>query len=93
MAHFRHLIVDADWYEAGQQYQFWWGRREDIKDEMTRVEMPTGLDDFIDLIICINNQLQEWRDEKGGYLQPPCTLTIASVPVSPTELIQVDLVH
>ncbi|CAM2098390.1 unnamed protein product [Caretta caretta] len=79
--------------EATQLYQLRGGLWEQIKDELACVEMPMGLDAFVDLTICIDNSLREQKEEKGGCLQPSLPRTMTPASVSPTKPMQASLTH
>lgn len=53
---FHLLRGDRECNEVLQLYQHQWGLQEEIKDELAHIEMPMGLDAFVDLA----HHIHEW---------------------------------
>ena len=82
------------WNSAAQRSQFRRGLSEAIKDELTRVEAPDDLDDFIQVCIRIDQRLSERKRERFWSLDHRPTYSFSSTaqrdPQSAPEPMQVD---
>lgn len=86
-------MSNTEWNEAAQLYQFWWGLRKEIKDELAHEEALTNLDAFVNFVIHVDNRLNEQREEekRSVLLLDRCPL----IPVSnlDPEPMQLDSTH
>lgn len=58
------------WNKVAHLYQFWWELQEEVKYKLAQVELYSGFNAFVDPGVCINHQLQEWREEKRYFKSP-----------------------
>lgn len=65
VAEFKTLASRLKWNDAAYRAQFYRGLKDNIKDELCKVERPISLDSLIDLCIKLDNRLHERRLEKG----------------------------
>ena len=63
-AEFRRIMVDTKWNEDALASMFYRGLREDVKDELCKVDKPDSLAKYMELAIRIDNRLFERRHEK-----------------------------
>ncbi len=61
---FRTLAAECEWNKKAQWDMFLHGLADRIQQEIYTVELPTGLDDFVDLALRMDARLQQ-RDLRG----------------------------
>jgi hypothetical protein len=66
---FQRMAARLSWGEQALIVQFYKGLREDVKDEMSKVERPDELGEYIALAIQIDNRLYERRLERGNGMR------------------------
>ena len=64
IASFRNFMVYMKWNDSAYKVQFRRGLKEDVKDELAKVDPPTGLADYMALAQKIDDRLWERRQEK-----------------------------
>ena len=65
-AGFRQIISKLDWDDDAYIAQFYQGLKDEIKDEVARMDRPSELADYIELVVRIDNRLYERRMERKG---------------------------
>ena len=65
-AGFRQIISKLDWDDDAYIAQFYQGLKEDIKDEVARMDRPSELSEYIELVVRIDNRLYERKMERKG---------------------------
>ena len=61
---FRRIMVDTKWNENALAPIFYRGLRDDVKDELCKLDRPENLSKYMELAIKIDNRLFERRQEK-----------------------------
>ena len=63
-AKFQQLSVRTQWGDSALTVLFYQALKEQVKDDITRGDQPTDLEDMIDTAVRINNQQFEQELEK-----------------------------
>jgi hypothetical protein len=66
MSDFVRLSSVLDWNEGALTYQFYTGLKDDVKDELAKVERPADLNTLMTLANRIDQRLYERRLERGN---------------------------
>lgn len=61
---FRRIMVDTKWNEEALASMFYRGLREEVKDELCKVDKPESLAKYMEMAIRIDNRLYERRHER-----------------------------
>jgi hypothetical protein len=70
VAEFRRVALDTGYDETAKLEHFRHGLHDDIKDALARIDAPTRFDDFITLVIKIDNRLYERCVERQAKSHP-----------------------
>ncbi|EQB43072.1 hypothetical protein CGLO_18341 [Colletotrichum gloeosporioides Cg-14] len=70
-ATFRQLSVQLDLTEETKIFMFYQGLKDEVKDEIIKIDRPEDFLQYADLAIKIDNRLFERRKEKGEKRQGP----------------------
>jgi hypothetical protein len=65
-AEFRKIAIDTAWNDEAKIHRFRVGLSEEVKDDLARAPVPTGLEDLIATAIRIDSRLSERRQERAG---------------------------
>ncbi|KAL0935557.1 reverse transcriptase domain protein [Colletotrichum truncatum] len=68
-AEFRRLAARLDMTDESKVFAFYQGLKDDVKDEMAKVDTPPSFLDYVEYAIKIDNRLFERRKEKGEKRQ------------------------
>lgn len=90
---FRRVMHETKWNEEALASIFYQGLRDDVKDELCKLERPESLAKYMELAIKIDNRLFERRQEKKrsssfcspSQLPPSFPRQIAKPPMSTPE--------
>lgn len=66
-AEFRQVASHLGWDDEPLMAQFYEGLRDDVKDEVVKLDRPDDLGTYIELAVKIDDRLYERRQEKHGY--------------------------
>ncbi|KAF4474589.1 Retrotransposon-derived protein PEG10 [Colletotrichum fructicola Nara gc5] len=72
-AMFRQLSIQLDLTEETKIFMFYQGLKDEVKDEIVKIDRPEDFLQYADLAIKIDNRLFERRKEKGEKRQGPNT--------------------
>jgi Domain of unknown function (DUF4939) len=65
-ADFRRYSIRTRWNDDALKYQFYFGLKDSVKDEMARTERPEELEKMIESAIAIDNRMYERQLERRG---------------------------
>ncbi|OAA54381.1 gag protein [Akanthomyces lecanii RCEF 1005] len=63
---FRRIATKLEWDDESQMELFYDGLREDVKDDLYKMDRPDSFDTFVEMAIKIDNRNYARRLEKGG---------------------------
>ncbi|EXX79652.1 hypothetical protein RirG_003520 [Rhizophagus irregularis DAOM 197198w] len=63
---FKRIAAKLNWSQEPLIEMFYQGLREEVKDDIYRIDRPELLDDFIEIVIKADNRLYERRQERTG---------------------------
>ncbi|TQW01355.1 gag protein [Cordyceps javanica] len=63
---FKRIAAKLNWGQEALIEIFYQGLKEEVKDDIYRIDRPELLDDFIEIVIKADNRLYERRQEKTG---------------------------
>lgn len=56
---------------------------EDLKGELFQHDVPTGLDSFLEKIVNVDIQLQQWKKVRGVHPKPTVTFSVPCLNLAP----------
>ena len=66
-AEFQRIAALTEWEDPSLNSMFYWGLKEAIKDEISRLDRPDELQDLINKVISIDGRMHERQMERKGY--------------------------